>query len=127
MFENTVAVSIDATTSDTLQGIIRVEGVLSYADKTLTLEYKTTSVLPPKSSVQMLQLALKDLRGVELKKGIVGSKIVVQVRRMALLEHRPGVERDKLVLKLKRGDRERAAELVSQVRLELSELKLEEL
>ncbi len=101
-------VTIEATTADLVQGTISIEGLLSYRDRTLTLEYRVTDMSMQPSAVRTLDLSLADLREVELKKGLFGTKIVVRPQRLALFEQMPGVTGDELTLKVKRRDREAA-------------------
>ena len=119
-----VPVSIEPAISDYMQGTISIDGLLSYQDRMLTLEYRLTSLEMEQTAVRTLELASTDLRDIALNKGFVGAKIVLRPQRLALCEQVPGVADG--ALKVKRRDREEAATLVSHVRLELSEARLGE-
>lgn len=125
---SSVQISISVTATDVADGVIQIDGQLIFENGTLTLEYHTMTHQLKKTGLHTLELSLSDIREVQLKKGLLGgAKIIVRPRRLATLEETRGLVGDALVLNVKRKNREKAASLVSMVRLELSEAMLDEM
>ncbi|MEM1095858.1 MAG: hypothetical protein AAGJ10_14770 [Bacteroidota bacterium] len=121
-----VPVRITPTTTDYMKGITDIVGMLTYEHGTLRLECKPESyILPGKLSTVEFQLA--DLFEVQFSKKWSNSTLGIQPRRMSLLDGIPGAHTDALVLRVKRKDRNAAANLASKVNLDLSEWRLGQL
>lgn len=125
---NTISVPavLDATASDVVsQGIIEIEVMLIYSDHQLTLEYRTMNTRIEKSSVKALRFVPGDLHDIEFSNRFFERKIRIRTARLSLLEGMPGASAEGLVLKVARRDREAAEMLVSRVRLDLAEARLD--
>ncbi|MCG8606172.1 hypothetical protein MJD09_14445 [bacterium] len=116
-----VPVFVDVSPSELKQSIFKIEGVLSYADQTVTFEYRTRDKRFQTSAVKTFQLHLDALREVNLKRRMLGSMIILCPRRFAVLDQVPWTSTDEIVLLVRRQHRERAAVWTSQLQLVLSE------
>ncbi len=124
---HSIPISIDVTASDVAQGTIIIEGLLSYEDGQLFLETQSTSNRLEKSDVRVNVLPLYMLQEIRLKKRLTGSRIVLRTKSIDALAGIPGTSGNGLMLKVKREQRENAADLVTLVQIELSERMLEEM
>lgn len=122
-----VPVFIEISPSEIRQHIFKIEGVLSYAEQTVTFEHQTSGKRFQKSAVKTFQLNLDVLREVKLKNRMLGSKIILCPRRFAVLEQVPWTTTDEIVLLVRQQSRGLAAAWVSQVQLVLSETGVKEL
>lgn len=121
-----VPVSMKPTTTDIISSeIIQINGLLTYRNGSLTLEYRTMSIGMEKSVVNSVRFGLQDLQGVELKKQLLQWTIALRPREMIMLEGVPGVASHSLDLAVERKHREDAERLISLVQLEHSELRLD--
>lgn len=120
------------TTSDIISSsIIDIDGLLSYRDHTLILEYRTLTLGyraldtgMGKSPVQTLQLRLEDLAEISVRKQLFRQAIIVRPREMSRLDEVPGTQNHMLELKIDRKHLEEAERLASRVALDLAELDL---
>ncbi|MDZ7690555.1 MAG: hypothetical protein U5K69_05365 [Balneolaceae bacterium] len=80
-----------------------------------------------KSDVRVIKLSLRDLQSVDYKKGWISAKVILEARSLKVLEDIPGTDMTECVLKIKRKDRKEAENLVSKVRITMSEMKLRDL
>jgi len=110
-------------------GLRKAEGVLKLDDGMLNLEYKTKDgfVGVIQSDIQELRIPLKELEGVEFKKGLFSHKLILHGTSMKSFEKVPGTEQASCTLKIARKNRKSAQNLASQIRLFLSEEKLRKL
>jgi hypothetical protein len=125
-----VPFSMAVSHQEMAQGILEIQGLLSYQGRRLTVEYQTVALNAQssrweKTPVQTLVIALEDLQDLEAKKQLWSRTILLKPRRLSALETMPGLRPEGLVLKIARGDWRAATLLVSKARLELSELRLE--
>ncbi len=116
-----VPVSVEVSPSEILEGVFEIEGVLSYADDTVTFEYRTRDRLSELSDVETLRLPLDQVREVELKRGIPDATILVRPRRLSTFEYVPGASRNEIVFNVKHKHRQQAATLVSHLQRVLSQ------
>lgn len=115
-----VPVYVEPLPSELLEGVFEIQGVLSYAVETLTLEYRTKNHKSEWSDVETLDLPLSRLREVELKRGVPGPTIFVRPKRLSTFEYVPGVPRNEIVFKVKYKYRQQAAALVAHLQHVLS-------
>ncbi len=116
-----VPVYIDVSPSEILEGVFEIVGVLRYADDTVTFEYRTRDHQSEPSDVETFHLPLDQVREVELKRRILGAKILVHPRRLSTFEYVPGAPRNEIVFYVKQKHRQQAAALVSHLQRVLSE------
>lgn len=111
------------------QGFRVARGLLSLVGEELLFEFQVTDAFLElfNSDVEEVRIGLSDLQSVEYRKGWFGSKIVLEVRSLRVLEDIPGTEGAECVLKIKRKNRIDAEKLVSRIRLTISEMRLKDL
>lgn len=110
-------------------GFMKAEGILSVEKGKLTFEFqKKDAVLEAyKSDIMTDEIAFSELDMMEYKKGFFSSKLILHGKKAATFKNLPGNELTIRTLKVKKKDREVAANISSRVNLELSEMKLREL
>lgn len=114
-FEFSIPVSMEVSLADVLHGIYEMEGLLSYAEETLTVEYQAKEMLSRSSRVETFDLSLDALREVVFKRKVVGSKITLRPKRLSSFEKIPISTNAEIVLNVKRADRKEAEALVSHI------------
>ena len=112
-----VPVTVEVSFTEVLRGIFDIEGVLSYADETITFASQTTGMKSQKSEEETVDLSPDDVRAVVLK----GSKIILHPNRLIILDRLPGASSDALTFKFKRKHRAQAAALVAELEQALAE------
>lgn len=115
-----VPVYVDVIIPEIMEGTFEIEGVLNFADQTVTFEYRTRNAKAQWAEVETFQLHLDQLRAIELK-GIWGATIIMHPRRLSTFEYVPGAGRQEIVFKVKHKHRQQAAALVSQLQRALSD------
>ncbi len=118
--EFSIPVSVEVSLSHVLQGIFEIEGLLTYADEILTVEYQANELLSRTSRVETVELSLDALREVTFKRKVTGSTITVLPKRLSAFEDVQIAENAQIVLKVKRLHRQDAAALVSHLQRVIS-------
>lgn len=110
-------------------GFMKMEGILRVENGKLTFEYhKKDGVLEAiKSGIKTTEIDLKDIELIEYKKKLFGARLILHAKRATVFQDLPGNDLTTRTLKIKRKDREIAANIASKVNLHLSERKLKEL
>lgn len=110
-------------------GFMKVEGILSVEKNKFTFEFqKKDAVLEAyKSELMTDEILFSELDMIEFKKGFFSTKLILHGKRAATFKNLPGNELSVRTLKIKKKDRNTAANISSKVNLELSEMKLKEL
>ena len=110
-------------------GFMKVEGIMRLEQDGIYLEFQVKDSLMEayKSSVKTHFLVLKDIDTVELRIGWFRTRLFIFAQSGKILEAIPGNDLTQRVFSFKRGNRPALASMVSQLNLELSELKLKEL
>lgn len=110
-------------------GFALVEGILSVKGNNLFIEFhKKDAVFGAiKSDVQAIEISFSVIDMIEYKKGWFSDKLTIYGKNATALKDLPGDELMTRKLKVKRKYREIAANISSNVNLELSEMKLREL
>jgi hypothetical protein len=122
---DSLPVKIVLNTEDYMQeDLYEASGLLKYRDQVLVLEYRTSGMDLVKSDVSVATIPLREVRSVDLKKGLFSMKIIISVNSLSVLEDMPGGEGDALALRVPWKERERAPGFVAFLRAELSEVKL---
>ncbi len=116
-----IPVSVEVSVSEVIEGIFEIEGVLTYADETLSLDYQTSGLGSQKATIETSQWPLSEVREVVLKGWMLGAKIVLYPRRLATLAQMPWSSGEEIVLRVKRRHRSEAAALVAHLQQVLSE------
>jgi hypothetical protein len=113
--EFSIPISVEVSFNDVMRGIFEIEGLLNYAEETLTIEYQTKELLSRTSSVATVDLSLDALREIVYKQRIIGASIILRPRRLSAFEEVPLSTNAQIVLLVKRADRKEAEALVSHV------------
>jgi len=110
-------------------GFMRVEGIMRLEKNRLYLEFqiKDAVIKAYKSPIKTHHLALEDIDAIETKLGWFRTRLWIHVQSGKILEAIPGNELTQRVFSFKRAHRLALANMVSQLNLALSELKLKEL
>jgi len=108
---------------------MKAEGILSVEEDRLVFEFqkKDTVLEAYKSDLMTDEISFSELDMIEFKKGIFSTKLILHGKRAATFKNLPGSELTVRTLKIKKKDRNTAANISSRVNLELSEMKLKEL
>ena len=110
-----VPVSVEASTSEVMRGVFKIEGTLRYARETLTFAYQTSTLGSKTTEAHTVLLRLDEIQGIELKNRIWGSKIVLHPKRLAPLERIPGARGSTITFSVKPAHRAQAEALVAQI------------
>ncbi len=115
--------------NDVNHGFQTAGGLIKLEDEQLVVEYQTKDAFLEviKSDVKEVRIPLRELQSVEFKKGWFSSKILLEGRSMWVLNDLPGADQGECALKIKRKDKKDAENLVSKIRIVMSELKLKDL
>lgn len=110
-------------------GFMMLEGILRVEKGKINIEYqkKDAVIEVVKSGVKEVSIDLKDIDLMEYKKKLFGARLILHAKRATVFEDFPGNELLTRTLKVKRKNREIAANIASNINLYLSEQKLKEL
>ena len=110
-------------------GFMRVEGIIRLEKNGLYLEFqiKDAVIKAYKSPIKTHFLTLEDIDAIETKVGWFRTRLWIHVQSGKILEAIPGSDLTQRVFSFKRAHRLALANMVSQLNLALSELKLKEL
>jgi hypothetical protein len=110
-------------------GFAKIEGTISLKSGVLHFEFhKTDDVVGAfKSSVKQLKLQLSDVIRMEYKKKLFGGRIIIRANSESAFGDLEGQEFSIRTLKVKKSDRNLAADLVTHANIYLSEEKLRRL
>ncbi|MEX2456096.1 MAG: hypothetical protein WD381_02230 [Balneolaceae bacterium] len=108
------------------QGFAEVKGLLSVYEESILLEFERKDAVIGvfKSGLKEARIPYSNLEEMEWKKGFFRSKIILTGKTMRSLSEVPGAEQGRLVMNVKRKDREDAERVASRVRLRISEERL---
>ena len=109
-------------------GIKYIRGVLSIDGEELLFEYKLYDVMGTViSTLNKYSLDVQYLKKVMFKKGMFGSKILIETNQMVFLDPLPGSDQGKITLKINREDRAQAQDFSIKLNIALSERRLKEI
>ena len=110
-------------------GFMRVEGIIRLEKNRLYLEFqiKDAVIKAYKSQIKTHFFALEDIDAIETKIGWFRTRLWIHVQSGKILGAIPGNDLTHRVFSFKRAHRLALANMVSQLNLALSELKLKEL
>ena len=107
---HTIPVTIEPTPGEMVDGIFEIQGVLRVDGDTIHLEYRSiNAVQQARSPVRKLKVMLVDLAGVEFRKGLFSSRLVLRGTSLKIFETLPWAEDECLVLKIARRYRHEVA------------------
>ncbi|PCI77354.1 MAG: hypothetical protein COB20_08370 [SAR86 cluster bacterium] len=98
-------------------GLLESDGLISFADDTLKVEYQTTdSVLGVfKTSVKEIEIALGDIRRARMERKMFGSELVLQGSSLRIFRNLPGSKGGNLRIKISRQSQLAAQNLVDEI------------
>ncbi len=111
------------------QGFIEVKGLLSVYEESILLEFerKDEVIGTSKAGFKEARIPYSNLEEMEWKKGFFRSKIILIGKTMKSMSEVPGAEQGRLVMNVKRKDRNDAERVASRVRMRISEERLNSL
>lgn len=113
-------VSVEVSIADVMQGIFEIEGLLSYADELLTIEYQSNELFSRATRIDSVELSLDSLREVVFKRKVTGARITLRPKRLSTFEDVQISTNAQILLKVKRADRKEAEALVSHLQRVMS-------
>jgi len=110
-------------------GFMKIEGILRVENEKLVFEFqkKDAVVEAYQSELRTVEIPVSELDMLEFKKGWFSGKLILFGKTARSFGDLPGKDLTERVLKVKRKDRELAANISSNLNLKLSEQKLKEL
>ena len=110
-------------------GFMKIEGILRVENEKLVFEFqkKDAVVEAYQSELRTVEIPVSELDMLEFKKGWFSGKLILFAKTARSFGDLPGKDLTERVLKVKRKDRELAANISSNLNLKLSEQKLKEL
>ncbi|MBL4580861.1 MAG: 2TM domain-containing protein [Gammaproteobacteria bacterium] len=98
-------------------GLLESDGLISFADDTLKIEYQTSdSVLGVfKTSVKEIEIALGDIRQARMERKMFGSELVLQGSSLRIFRNLPGSKGGNLRIKISRQSQLAAQNLVDAI------------
>jgi hypothetical protein len=119
--------SLPFTIPGVYEGLASAHGVAHPTREGLTLEFQVKDgfVGMVKSRIKEVAIPLQEIVSIELKDGWFRKRLFIRARSLATLTRIPGHESGQIVLKIARKDLPMARELVSVLRLSLSEKELQ--
>jgi len=108
------------------QGFVEVKGLLSVYEDSILLEFerKDAVIGSAKTGFKEARILYSELEEMEWRKGFFRSKLILFGKTLRSLSEVPGAEQGRLVMNVKRKDRDDAERVASSVRLRISEARL---
>jgi len=106
-----------------MRGIFEIEGLISYTDGALMIEYQPQELFSHGGQVKTVELSLDVLRDVKYRSGISGATITLRPKRLSAFQDIPIASKAQIVLKVKRRDRRDADALVAHIRRSISDVE----
>jgi len=110
-------------------GFQKASGLIKLEEEQILCEFRVVDAFLGmiKSDVKETRIPLSDLHSVKFKKGFFRSKIIFEAQSLRVFDRVPGSEQGEWEVSIKRKDRDEARDLVSKIRLALSEMRLRDL
>lgn len=110
-------------------GFANCTGLLILKSDKIIFEFQTTDnfVGLIKSNINNVELTISKIESVEGKFGLFSSRVSVRAYSMSFLKDIPGSKQGEIVLKIKKRDREKAKELVQQIKFMIANYRLDTL
>jgi len=120
-------VSLPFTIPNVYEGLAAAHGVAKWTNAGLVLEFqvKDSFIGMVKSGVNEVPIPFNELVSIELKEGWFRKRLFIRARSLTTLTNVPGHESGHIVLKIARKDLRIAREMVSILRLTLTERELQ--
>lgn len=115
---------------DLYGGFAKASGLLRLDGPHVMMEFQVEENLLGglfKGKPQVYRIPVSALDSVEFKKSWFVTRLILRVVRLHDLEGVPGAKEGEVKLKIRKQDRERAAEIVSQINIRLSEIRLSDM
>src|SRR5690554_2967552 len=110
-------------------GFMKVEGILRVEEYNLVFEFQKKDAVIEiyQSEVKTESIPLTELAMLEYKKSWFSDKLILHSRRASSFKDLPGKDLTERILKIKKKNRNIAANITSTLNLQLSEIRLKEL
>ena len=110
--------------SEAYEGLADVKGLVRFENDILYLEFQTQDAFlgVVKSQMKQIQIPVRDVVLVDLE-GRFRHHLILQVRRLDLVADLPKSEGGHIKLRINRRHRPAAGDLISEIKLRLSELR----
>lgn len=112
----------------TYEGFAETEGLLRLDGTNITLQFQTVDAVfgMMKSGVRNISIALDELETIEFIKRFWGTHVLMHINRLDLVQQLPSQSSNQIKLKIARGDRELAEDMVRAIRLKQSEYEYDQ-
>ena len=119
-------VSVPFKITDVYEGFAETDGIILFADDSIKLQFQTKDAIfgAIKSNVKEIILPLQAIQDMHLRKGLWRHALIIRVSDLKLLEQIPKQKAGEMKLKIRRRDADLALSLVSNVKLEMTNLSL---
>ncbi len=110
-------------------GLAKVDGLLKLTGESLVIEFQTQDNVIGmfKGSSKTKQVPLNQVFKAEIKTRWWDRSITIRPSTLSAIDGIPGVDKGQLKIKFRKADQEIAKNIVSQLNLRLSEIRLQEL
>lgn len=98
-------------------GLMESDGLISYADKTLKIEYQTSDAVLGllKSSIKDVEIGIEDILQARIERKMFGSELVLQGNSLRVFRNLPGNYGGNLKIKINRQSQLAAQNLVDEI------------
>ena len=124
--QESIAVSVEVSVTEVLQGTGEINGLLSCGDEALVFSYQKKNILGMSGDEEVVHISYQDIQDVVYKNNIFLAKLTLRPKRLRIMEEMPGASREKMVFSVKREDRKRADKLVAYIKYKLYEAYADE-
>lgn len=121
--------SIPFEIPDVNHGFVEVKGLLHFKNDKLILEFdqKDSFVGIIKSGVKAVEIPFKEIDSLRIFRKWFQTRVEILGKSMKIFEDVPGSDQGRVLLKIRKKDRDLAENVISSARVRLSEFKLDEL
>lgn len=116
-----VPIRIGLTTQAHQKGITKIAGLMRYEERKIVLEYRITNNKMKITKPKTLEIDIKDIRELVLKKGWFRIRLKLKTRRLAVFKDFPFITGDKMLIWSWKREHNQMEHLVSQIRMDRSE------
>lgn len=115
------------TLSEVYSGLAEANGLMYVVKDTLLIEVQVKDAFIGfvKSKPKQIRIPFREVISIDYKRNLFLSRIVLRLGNMTYLSDIPGDNKGEVKLKIKRKDKEMAQNLVSHIKLRVSEIRLD--
>ncbi len=110
------------------EGFAETEGLLRLDNTNITLQFQTVDAVfgMMKSAIKNISISINELETIEFRKRFWGNHIFMHISRLDLAQALPSQSSNQIKLKIARGDRTLAEDMVRAIRLQQSEYEYDQ-